>query len=620
MKWMLRAGGLTLAVALVGGTETPAVEKADIDRAVESGVAALKRLQQPDGTWPYAEIGATALAGLALLESGVKADDPAVAKAAAAVRRACPTMIQTYSLSLSILFLDRLDNLADTPLIESMTARLLAGEYGGVWTYNCPSVPAAEQRRLLDAIGGRVLVGRRDLSKLPPKGKRSERDLPREVKDLMSAIVRRSDGGAGDHSNTQFATIALWVGRRYGLPVQPALLRVEEHYRTVQNADGGWAYTGRLVRPRVEVFEASTATMTCAGLLGLAAGHGAVADLNRTRDPKRVIKRDITKDAALKNGLQAVATAVGKPVGALPGGGRAGRPMTAGGKAYYFLWSLERVAVAFGLETIGKKDWYGWAAEVLLANQQRDGSWRGDYAASGADTAFALLVLRRSNLTPDLTSVLRSAGLRDPGERKLRAGGVGGAALTGKRPPGLEGAGIGDASARTAGRRPPARTPKRSAASGGTAGRLAREVVEASGERQGDLLEQLRDGKGSAYTEALAGVIGRLEGSARRKARDALADRLGRMKATTLRAYMKDDNPEVRRAAALACTAKRSLDCVPELITLLNDTEPLVERAAHAALKHLTGKDFGPSADATRVEHARAVAAWRAWWKKRVRE
>jgi hypothetical protein len=48
---------------------------------------------------------------------------------------------------------------------------------------------------------------------------------------------------------------------------------------------------------------------------------------------------------------------------------------------------------------------------------------------------------------------------------------------------------------------------------------------------------------------------------------------------------------------------------------LLEDPEPPVARAAQAALKGLTGQDFGPPAEATRAERGKAVAAWKAWWK-----
>jgi hypothetical protein len=45
-----------------------------------------------------------------------------------------------------------------------------------------------------------------------------------------------------------------------------------------------------------------------------------------------------------------------------------------------------------------------------------------------------------------------------------------------------------------------------------------------------------------------------------------------------------------------------------------------VQRAAHAALKALSGKDFGPAANADARDRARAITAWRSWWKKQARE
>src|SRR5690348_17265727 len=101
-----------------------AVDREAIDRAVEKGVIALRRMQNMDGTWRDEKIGATGLAGIALLECGADKDDKAVQSAAARVREASFKLTDTYSLSLGVLFLDLLDNPTDTPLIESMLVRL----------------------------------------------------------------------------------------------------------------------------------------------------------------------------------------------------------------------------------------------------------------------------------------------------------------------------------------------------------------------------------------------------------------------------------------------------------------------------------------------------------------
>src|ERR1700676_2581288 len=60
----MRAMLLTVAALLLTTPLAHAVEKSAVDAAVDSGVAALKKLQRNDGTWPYEKVGATALAGL----------------------------------------------------------------------------------------------------------------------------------------------------------------------------------------------------------------------------------------------------------------------------------------------------------------------------------------------------------------------------------------------------------------------------------------------------------------------------------------------------------------------------------------------------------------------------
>jgi hypothetical protein len=360
------------------------------------------------------------------------------------------------------------------------------------------------------------------------------------------------------------------------------------------------------------------ATMTCAGLLGLATGHGARADNLSSRG--KAVKVDVSKDAQMRRGLALVGSLVGKPIGPAEKGPTIDSLNAIGGKVYYLFWSMERVALILGLETIGKKDWYQWGAEYLLANQRRDGTWVGEHGDGGSDTCFALLFLRRVNLLRDLSTALQ--GAKDPG-RNLRAGGIGGGALRGgtDRPADTAGAKPKDDIPREAGPRPA--VPKKAAprtAEEKAADALTTDLVTARGEGRAAILKKLRDTRGSAYTEALAGVIPRLEPETRKLAREALADRLTRMKAATLREYLKDTDAEMRRAGAIAAGQKDEKSLVPDLITALGDAEALVQRAAHASLKALSGKDFGPKADADAEDRRRAVAAWRAWWKSQARE
>jgi hypothetical protein len=83
----------------------------------------------------------------------------------------------------------------------------------------------------------------------------------------------------------------------------------------------------------------------------------------------------------------------------------------------YFLWSLQRTALVYDLRTVGGKDWYAWGASLLVAAQHSDGCW-ADAFPGVPDTCFALLFLKRANLTDDLTGKLQQLGpIRDPGPR-----------------------------------------------------------------------------------------------------------------------------------------------------------------------------------------------------------
>ena len=97
-----------------------------------------------------------------------------------------------------------------------------------------------------------------------------------------------------------------------------------------------------------------------------------------------------------------------------------------------------------------------------------------------------------------------------------------------------------------------------------------------------------------------------------------LAERMSRMTSATLSDRLRDDDSEMRRAAALAVAMKEDTLHIPRLIELLDDSDMHVSRAAYAALKSLSGKDFGPrSKDASRAERAEAAAAWKSWWKEK---
>jgi hypothetical protein len=447
----------------------PPEEQAKVDKAIEKGVQFLKKQQHKSGSWAdHGHASAlAALPGLTLLECGVPADDPAIKKAADFVRKAVPRETQTYHLALMILFLDRLGDRRDRRLIQTLALRLAAGQHpSGGWTYACPLLDDKETEDLFAYLHterpkdplqlfekdrgdqsmqffvpktpgqtgttgttgrfGETTVGQEDEPKKPgtipqkgadratlpfdelPSRKVPREKLPVRVKDLpvVKPLPSARDLPRSDHtdnSNTQFAILGVWAAGRHGVPMERTLALLVKRFRKSQSTNGAWGYyfsaTGNA---------GGTPAMTCSGLLGLAVGHGLIAGASPSSRPSG-------KDPAILKGLEALAQHIGKPLGAPPEkpgkkpARRAARPLARSPINLYFLWSVERVGVLYNLRTIAEKDWYHWGAELLVDNQDSSGGWHcGGYPGSTfqTDTCFALLFLKRANLTRDLSQKL----------------------------------------------------------------------------------------------------------------------------------------------------------------------------------------------------------------------
>jgi hypothetical protein len=595
-----------IGVGLLLATPAQAVDQIAINKAIDKGVAYLKAVHV-DSSW--GRLGATALCGLTLLECDVSEDDPIIVKAADRVRKESITDSETYDLACSVLFLDRLGRPGDEPLIDSLTVRLMAGQNSaGGWSYKCPDNSPEEKRRLVAEIErGATLSTHPDRK---PGAKRKLTDFAPALQVQLERAIQIGGASAlqgGDNSNTQFANLALWVGRRHGVPVDACLERINLRCRNYQRPDGGWSYVNpqtppaRLTGPGVATglgSAGSTASMTCAGILGLMTNHGVLADQKGHRGKVWAIG----DDANLKFALTALADVVGVPAA------RDEDVPKVGGKTYYFLWSLERICVGMDLTTLGKKDWYAWGAQILTVNQAADGSWHGEFAGHRSDTCFALLFLKRANLVRDLTAGIKGR-TKDVIERTLSSTPGGGGPK--KLVPGAIEPADGKGGDTTDVKKPdnpvtrPSDPPKPRPEASSAAGRLATDLVKATGIDQEAALNRLRDGKGVEYTEALATAITQLDGERKDLARAALAKRLTRMKPDFLQRYLQDPEGEIRRAAATACATRELKTHVEHIIPLLRDPVADVRPAAHAALKALTGQDL--PADA---------ATWEDWLKK----
>jgi hypothetical protein len=517
--------------------------------------------QGANGGWSYAgyEEGSTALAGLALLESGVKPTDPAIQRAAQLVRTRANSVSQTYSLALMIFFLDRLGDRRDAALITTLGTRLRNGQSSqGGWSYMCP-------------LG---------------------QDSRNGALPLLGAVA----GLGGDNSNTQFAILGLWVARRHGVDVKQALERTDKYFRDSQSRDGGWNYVSI---PNVDpaanalnpVLGGSTGAMTCAGLLGLLVQIGNQASLRagEAKDLKAPASNkastaapDPLKDPAVQAGLQRLQQFL-MPQGS---SGRTGL-----GTELYFLWSVERVGMAYGLKTIGPVDWYAAGADRIVASQQGDGSW-SDYAQC-VGTSLALLFLRRANVAADLTRLVG-------GESTLRSG--------------SDAEELQNAASAARPSSKPATLPAAAVLADLSPQRLKSMLPAADAKQQTAILEELRDRKGSEATLALAEAIESLMEPHDAMARKLLAERLTRMTPATLVRYLEYDHPELRRAAAQAAETKQDRALIGPLIALLEERNVAVADAAHSALQRIAGQQFGAFAGQGTANRFVVIKKWKAWW------
>ena len=446
-------------------------------QAIRRGVNYLKSTQGPLGTWAPAEgagashpYGYAALPALTLLECNVPASNSLVQRALSYLDRDLDKITGTYELALTILFLDQYSAMNDRLLarvgeqelirrrIERLAVRLIAGQkVSGGWHYSCPTLTEEKHRQLYRALTTEPaklqkaklakwlldlpvlynpdqLMGRESKTVSEGKAKEQESKAARKETPLVDLFADKADKSlyTSDNSNTQFATLAVWVSQRHQVPVDKSIKLIVKRFRSSQNADGSWGYEYKRGGgvPR-------SPAMICSGLVGLTVDRGlddpvaaawtsaakdGTAQLAATAGAPSVLaqyltvravkkltdaerrKRKQTEEEHLRKGFEALAQDVGQP---------AGRFTDVPQGNLYFLWALERVAIVYDLQTIGGKDWYRWGAEMLVANQKPDGQWeKGSLADNPViDTCFALLFLRQANLAEDLAEKLKMDAL-----------------------------------------------------------------------------------------------------------------------------------------------------------------------------------------------------------------
>ncbi|MEX0745521.1 MAG: DUF4159 domain-containing protein [Phycisphaeraceae bacterium] len=173
-----------------------------------------------------------------------------------------------------------------------------------------------------------------------------------------------------DHSTTQFGILGMWEFAKRGGRVPARFWQdAMQHFVEVQNDDGGWSYDLR--------GDNSRGSMTAAGLTVL---FIAQQQLHRGEDQPPA---ELT--AAIERGLDWLDRRF------------SGFRNPNGSHHYYWLYGVERVALASGVKILNGRDWFETGARDIINNQNANGSIGGD-GGSVIETSWALAFLARGRV------------------------------------------------------------------------------------------------------------------------------------------------------------------------------------------------------------------------------
>ncbi len=365
MAYKLAAALFALAFAAVAGVpaqgppqkrpaKEPLVEQ--VRKAIDRGTKFLRDQQRRDGGWeseavsPLMPGGCSALALLALLNAGVKPDDPVVRAG--------------------------LDYLRAQPLDGGQK----------VYVVGLMAMVFAEAGQNVDLLRVQDCVNWLLQARVQSNGQ------------LQGWSYGTGGGGRGggipDNSNSQYALLGLHAGKTAGAKIDRAVWEsIRKFYIDTKKADGGWYYR--------EMAGSTTLTMTTAGLCGLLI---AGMELNEGRE---LFQPDgTTTNCGHYEENRPVAEALGWVT-------RNFTYDLSAGRTFYNYYGIERAGRLSGLRFLGDHDWYRAGCERLVAMQRDNGAWRADGTFDNmpvVSTSFALLFLSKGR-TPILISKLAHGDL-----------------------------------------------------------------------------------------------------------------------------------------------------------------------------------------------------------------
>ncbi len=325
----------------------------DVKRAIEKAIQFLKDQEQGRGNWEVdgesnaRRGGWTALAMLALLNAGVKPEEPIIQRSLKYLRGIHPE--QTYTVGLQTMVFVQAGQPQDKPLIQRNVEWLIVNR-----------TPAMNNRPGGWGYG--------------------------------------NQGGSPDNSNTQYALLGIHEGMKGGAIVPERVLRdIQADILSSQQADGGWSY-------RTEPF--TSMTMTTAGLCNL-----IITGMDLMKGKQKLRPDGSADDCGIydENGalLKAVRWLSDTFPARISGGEEALRILK---HPFYALYGVERAGRLTGQRYFGGHDWYRIGCDYLVKTQNvANGSWGGNGGFGTLDnwpvvaTSFSLLFLAKGR-TPVLVS------------------------------------------------------------------------------------------------------------------------------------------------------------------------------------------------------------------------
>ncbi|HMP15711.1 MAG TPA: DUF4159 domain-containing protein [Gemmatales bacterium] len=327
--------------------------------AIQKGIEFLKRSQDnQSGNWERFNAapiqlgdysgGVTALATLALLESGVNPEEPYMKKALGYLEKLPPK--KTYVASLQAIALAQADPVRYGPKVREIIDWLI-------------QVADSSQ-------GGTMLAWGYPL------------------------------GGVNrpDHSNTQYAVLALREAHAQGIKVPAGVwTKVKKMYLKSQNRSGGWGYN-------IEQDGSDRLTMTTAGVCGLLIcdmSNSVIGQPDANGEFPNCGQRDLENEAALEKGLRQIGSKFTIDIG---------RNLFEGTSfPFYNIYGIERAGRLSGLRFFARGqntliDWYRMGVRTLLSIQNQSGKWEAKALIDGDPvlaTSFSLLFLSKGK-TPIL--------------------------------------------------------------------------------------------------------------------------------------------------------------------------------------------------------------------------